>query len=335
MTLPPFVTRNLRLKAVAAVLATITWAGVVYASNPPDTRSVTVKVPQDSGAITPYVLVHTIPDLVVRVAGTREHLAAFDPSALIVSVNYRLVTHTGVQPVPISVVNNDRDVILDSPPTTVVADLDHLDSLTVPVIIVVNHPPPQGYVYSSESATPNAVTVIGPQHQLAGLEARVTVDLSNIRTNFQADESVVLYDPTGQRLGNFGVVVAGHPQGTQATVQVSITVTASITSRASAVLPRVSGTVAPGHQLASVTVSSPTVVLEGPQDLLNTLDSVPTETISLNGLSGTLTFSVRVLPPSGVSAKPGTVTVTITVITLPGATAPPTPVPSPSPPTSP
>jgi hypothetical protein len=327
VTVPGFLTRNLRLKAVAAVLATITWTGVVYASNPPDTRSVTIKVPQDSGAITPYVLVHTIPDLVVRVAGTREHLAAFDPSALIVSVNYRVLTQTGVQQVPVSVVNNDRDVVLDSPPTTVVADLDHLDSRTVPVTIVQN-PPPPGYVVSSESVTPSTVSVIGPQHQLAGLEARVAVDLSNWKTNFQADEKVGLYDTTGQRLGNFGVTAAGHPQGT---VQVSITVTAVITSRASAVLPKVSGTVAPGHQLASVTVSSPTVVLSGPQDLLNTLDSVPTETISLSGLSGTLTFTVRILPPSGVTAAPGTVTVTLTVIALPPASSAPTPSPSPSP----
>jgi hypothetical protein len=327
VTLPGFLTRNLRLKAVAAVLATITWTGVVYASNPPDTRSVTIKVPQDSGAITPYVLVHTIPDLVVRVAGTREHLAAFDPSALIVSVNYRVLTQTGVQQVPVSVVNNDRDVVLDSPPTTVVADLDHLDSRTVPVTIVQN-PPPPGYVVSSESVTPSTVSVIGPQHQLAGLEARVAVDLSNWKTNFQADEKVGLYDTTGQRLGNFGVTAAGHPQGT---VQVSITVTAVITSRASAVLPKVSGTVAPGHQLASVTVSSPTVVLSGPQDLLNTLDSVPTETISLSGLSGTLTFTVRILPPSGVTAAPGTVTVTLTVIALPPASSAPTLSPSPSP----
>jgi YbbR domain-containing protein len=99
------------------------------------------------------------------------------------------------------------------------------------------------------------VSVIGPQHQLAGLEARVAVDLSNWKTNFQADEKVGLYDTTGQRLGNFGAAPG--------TVQVSITVTAVITSRASAVLPKVSGTVAPGHQLASVTVSSPTVVLSG------------------------------------------------------------------------
>lgn len=327
MTVPPLLTRNLRLKAVAVVLATITWTGVVYASNPPDTRSVTVKVPQDSGAITPYVLVHTIADLVIRVAGTREHLAGFDPSALIVSVNYRLVTHTGVQQVPVSVVNNDRDVALDSPPTSVVADLDHLDSRTVPVSIVVTEQPPQGYLVNSESVTPSTVSVIGPQHQLAGLEARVAVDLSNQKTNFQADEAVVLYDATGQRLGNFGVTAAGHPQGT---VQVSITVTASITSRASAVLPRYSGTVAPGHQLASVTVSSPTVVLDGPQDLLNTLDSVPTETIVLSGLSGTLTFTVHILPPSGVTATPGTVTVTITVIALPPASATSTPSPSPA-----
>lgn len=331
MTLPAFATRNLRLKAFAAVLATVTWAGVVYASNPPDTRSVSVKVPQDSGAVAPYVLVHPIPDIVVRVSGTREHINAFDPSQLSVTVNYKAVTHTGVQPVPVSIVNNDRDVILDNPPTSALAEVDHIDSRTVPVTIVVDPPPPQGYVVSTEAATPSNVTVIGPQHLLAGLEARVSVNLSTQKTNFQADAAVALYNSTGQRQGNFGV--------TPPTVQVSIAVVASLTSRASAVLPSISGSVAPGHILAGITVSSPTVVLSGPQDLLNTLDSVSTDAISLNGLTGTRSFTVHLRPPAGVTAAPDTVTVLVTVLTqatpAPSPTATPTPTPTPSPPVTP
>jgi YbbR domain-containing protein len=329
--LPGFATRNLRLKLLAAAVATVIWAGVVYASNPPDTRSVTIKVPQENGAVAPYVLVHSIPDLVIRVSGTREHLNAFVPADLVVSVNYKVITHVGVQQIPVSVINNDRDVILDNPPTSITADVDHLDSRTVPVTVVISQTPPQGYLVTSTAVNPSTVSVIGPQKQLAGVEARVTVDLRSNKTNFQQDEVVVLYDSTGTRLSNFGVTIAGiagqHQQGT---VQVSITVAASITSRASAVLPRVSGTVAEGHEVAGIRVSSPTVVLAGPQDLLNVLDSVPTETISLSGLTGTLNFTVKVTPPSGVTATPDTVIVTVVVIAAPPASPPPTPTPTPT-----
>jgi YbbR domain-containing protein len=333
--MPGFATRNLRLKGAAAVLATILWAGVAYASNPPDTRSVTVAVPQDTASVAPYVLVHAIPDLVIRVSGTRDHLTAFDPSDLVVSVNYKAITRTGIQSLPVSVINNDRDVALDTAPTTIVAEIDRLDSRSVPVLVDYGqHPPPQGYVAVNPTTTPATVTIIGPHNQLANVEAKVIVNLSSQKTNFQADENVGLFDSRSQqRLGSFGlsITVAGHAQSS---VLVAIEVAAVSTSRASAVLPKVSGSVGSGHYLASESVSPATVVLSGPQDLLNTLDSVGTDTISLNGITGTLSFTVNLTPPAGVTATPGTVTVTITVGTIaqpPTSSPAPTPTPSPSP----
>lgn len=330
MRVPGFATRNLRLKGLATVLAAVMWAGVAYASNPPDTRSVTVPVPQDTGSVAPYVLVHAIPDLVIRVSGTRDHLNSFNPADLVVSVNYKSITHVGIQALPVSVINNDRDVVLDTPPTNITAEVDRLDSRSVPVVVDYSQqPPPQGYVVVSREATPSTVTVIGPQHQLTSIEAKVTVNLATQKTNFQADEKVGLYDAnTGQRVGNFGITVAGH---LQASVLVTIEIAASLTSRASAVLPKVSGAVGAAHFLEAESVSPATVVLNGPQDLLNTLDSVPTEAISLNGITGTLSFTVNLVPPAGVIATPSKVTVTITVGSFPQPTPPPTSAPTPVP----
>ncbi len=337
MRVPGFATRNLRLKGLAAGLAAVLWAGVAYASNPPDSRSVTIPVPQDSGSVAPFVLVHAIPDLVIRVSGTRDHLTAFSSADLVVNVNYRAIKDVGVQTVPLSVINNDRDVALDSPPTSIVAEVDRLGSRSVPVTVDTTPHLPQGYVVVSAITNPLTVTVIGPEHQLPGVQAKVVVNLANQKTNFEGQETVLLVDSrTGQRLGNFGlsITVGGHPQST---VLVSIEVAASITSRASAVLPKVSGSVGAGHFITGETVSPATVVLNGPQDLLNTLDSVPTDTIALNGITGTLSFSVNVAPPAGVTATPSTVTVTITVGSFPQPTPQPTatPLPTPAPPTSP
>jgi YbbR domain-containing protein len=336
MRVPGFATRNLRLKGTAAVLATVLWAGVAYASNPPDTRSVTVAVPQDSPSVAPYVLVHAIPDLVIRVSGTRDHLAAFQPADIVVSVNYRSITHTGIQSLPVTVINNDRDVALDTAPSSIVAEIDRLGSRSVPVLVDYGqHPPPQGYVAVNPTTAPATVTVIGPQNQLANVEAKVIINLSNQKTNFQADESVGLFDArTQQPLGNFGlsITVGGHPQ---TSVLVTIQVSASLTSRASAVLPKVVGSVGPGHFLEAETVNPATVVLDGPQDLLNTLDAVQTQTISLNGITGTLSFTVQLAPPAGVTANPSSVTVTITVGSFTQPTPPPTTAPTPTPTASP
>jgi YbbR domain-containing protein len=325
--MPSFATRNARLKALAVALAAVMWTGVAYASNPPDTRSVTIKVAQDPASVAPYTLVHPIHDLVIRVSGTRAHLNAFDPADLVVTVDYRAIHKTGVQTIPVSVVNNDRDVILDGPPSVVTADVDRIDSRTVGVTVIYSQEPPQGYVVVSSSTSPSAVTVIGPQQQLGGIEARVSVNLATQKTNFQADEQVSLVDPNNQPVSNFGVTIPGHPQGG---VLVSVVVTPVLTSRASAVLPKVSGAPPAGHYLSAESVSPATAVLTGPQDLLNTLDSVTTQTISLNGVTGTASFTVRILPPAGVTASPQSVTVTVTVTAIPQPPPTPTPIPSPS-----
>lgn len=320
--------RNLRLKVLALALAAVMWTGVAYASNPPDTRVVSIHVPQASADVAPFTLVHPIADLVIRVSGTRQHLDEFVPADLVVTVSYRGVRSAGVQSVPVSIVNNDRDVALDSPPTSVTAELDRIDSKTVGVTVDVTNQPPQGYVVVSSSTSPSAVTVIGPAHQLGTVEARVSINLTNQKTNFQADEPVSLIDANGQPIGSFGVSIAGHPQGG---VLVTITIAPSLTSRASAVLPKVSGSLPPGHYLGGLSVNPATVVLAGPQDLLNTLDSVAAQTISLAGLTGTESLSLRVLPPPGVTASPATVTVTVVVIAVPQPTATPTPTPTPAP----
>ncbi|MDQ6846090.1 MAG: CdaR family protein [Candidatus Dormibacteraeota bacterium] len=342
MRVPDFATRNIKLKGLAAGLAAVLWAGVAYASNPPDTRTVSVAVPQESASVAPFTLVRPIPDLVVRVSGTREHLTAFQPADLVVSVNYGVIRRAGIQALPVSVINNDRDVALDNPPTSISAEVDRVASRNVVVTVDYSqHPPPQGYVVVNKDTTPKNVTVIGPEHQLASIEAKVTVDLANQKTNFQADETVVPVEAaTGQRVGSVGITVAGQRQR-QTSVLVTIEVAAVLTSRATAVLPKVSGSAGPSHFLEAETVSPATVVLNGPQDLLNTLDSVLTETISLNGITGTLSFTVNVVPPAGVTASPGRVTVTITVGSIaqpspvPSATPAPTPSPTPTPTPSP
>ena len=330
MRVPGFLTRNLRLKTLALALASVMWAGVAYANNPPDTRTVTVAVPQAAADLSPWVLVQAVAPVSVRVSGTRQHLAAFDSGDLVVSVNYKAITQAGIQNLPVSVVNNDRDVVLDGTPAPITVNVDRHGSRTVDVTVDIIQPPPEGYVVISSATAPSTVTLLGPQHQLAGVEARVTLNLSSQRSNYQANKPVALVDSsTRQQVSTFGVTIAG--QQTQE-VLVTVQVAASLTSRSSAVIPK-TGAPSPGHYLAAETVSPASVVLNGPQDLLNTANSVSTSLISLTGVTGTVSFTVRVTPAAGVTASPVSVTVTVTVdaIPQPPPTATPTPTPTPTP----
>jgi YbbR domain-containing protein len=322
VTFPGFITRNFRLKVGCTVVALVTWVGVVYASNPPQTRVVTVPVPQQRNAIpAKFVLVHPVPDVAVRIGAARDKLNAFNPSALGVNVNWNAVTNPGVQSVPITVTSSDPNIELVDPPQSVSAELDVLDSTTLAVTPVITHLPPAGYVIASQAAAPDSVTISGPHLELSGLQAHVNIDLGNNKTNFVQVAAVLIYDSRGTRLSDLTVIPSS--------VTVTILVNANITSRSVAVLPSTKGTVASGHILAGITVSPPIVVLSGPQNVLNAYDSVPTSQISLSNLIGNQTFRVNLSLPPGITAAPNVVTVTVVVTTLPTPT--PTPIPTPSP----
>jgi YbbR domain-containing protein len=321
MRLPGFLTRNLRAKALATGIALVTWVGVVYAGNPPESRTVSVHVPQDQASLpSRFVLAGAVPDISVRVSGTREHVNAFDTSSLSVSVDYRVIRSTGVQDIPIHVVNNDRDVSLDNVPDTVSVDVDQRDSVTLPVTIVLDATPPSGYVITGQRVQPDSVVVDGPHRQLSGLSVQVHLNMANQKTNLEGLYNVLLFDRFGRKVNDLGL--------TRSQVTVTITVSSVTTSRSSAVVPKVSGTPPSGEYLSGIGASPLTVVLTGPQELLNGLDSINTAAIFLSGLgAGDHVFQVKVAPPAGVTASPDTVTVTITIAVVPT----PTPAPSPTP----
>ena len=326
MTLPGFMTRNWRLKLASTGVALVSWVGVVYAGNPPETRTVSVAVPQSAEVIpAQFILVAPVSNLSLHIGGNRQSLNAFNTSSLTVNVNWRSVDKAGMINVPISVTNSDPNVQLIDAPTSITANLDNLSSTTLPVNINITASPPPGYVVSTQMASPASVVVAGAKHELPGLHASVKIDLSDRKTNVEAGLDVLVYDSHDNQVNNLSSI---NPN----TVLVTITVSASQTSRASAVVPTTIGNPPSGHQLVGIHVTPATVVLSGPQDLLNALDSVPTSNLFLNTVTNSITLNVPVTPPAGVTASPGTVAVTIDVVTLPTPTQPPpSPTPTPSP----
>jgi YbbR domain-containing protein len=320
VSIPGFVSRNWKLKVVCSFIALVTWVGVVYAGNPPETRLLTVPVPQ-SAIPAQFVLVHPVQDIAVRIGGDENTLASLNTAtALSVIVAWSSVTHTGTYAIPMTVINNDPAIELIEPPTTVTVDVDAFESKSVPVTIVQTNPPPVGYQSGAEQVTPSSVVIEGPARELAGVQARVTVDLATQKANFQADLRVLAYDAKGARLNDVGI--------NRTNVSVSIAISADVTQRLVAIIPRTEGTAPPGHYLAAFTVSPLTIEVTGPQDLLNGLDSLSTSPVFLNGIFGTDTQSVSLVLPAGVTAAASKVTVTIDIATIP---TPPTPTPSPTP----
>jgi YbbR domain-containing protein len=323
---PGFIRRNWKLKVGCFLIASVTWVGVVYAGNPPETKVVSLPVPQSPANIpASYVLVHPVSNVLVRVGGDQNTLDALNPAVLTMNVDWAAVNRAGTYSIPLEITSGDSNIELITPPTSLQVQIDTFTSKTVPVQIFITSPPPVGYEFSNQQATPSTVSVAGPSRELRNVEARVTVNLSTQKANFQAQVPVLVYDSkTGAQLSNVGV--------DHSNVNVSITITGYVTTVVVAVLPKTVGSPSPGHYLTGIIVSPLTVVATGSRDLLNSLESVSTTAISLNGAFGTFTISVTLLAPPGVTLSQSKVTVTIELGSVP---PPPTPTPTPSPTPSP
>jgi YbbR domain-containing protein len=321
--MPGFVKRNWRLKLLAIVLAIVSWAGVVLATNPPGTRSVSIAVPQppslDVSLPAGYLLTQAIPNLAVDITGTENHLSSFSKSSLQVTVDYDAIRAVGAHVpaavrLPVRITNTDPNIDLDDPPTSIEAQVDSSGSASEPVEVVVSHAPPPGYQDSTMQATPATVTATGPEHELVGIVIKtLPIDLSNQRANFPASTiKVYPYSSQGRYLADVNL--------TPASVNVSITVVGVDTTRTSSV---VLGDITGAADGTPVFTYSPmTVTLTGSQDLINgaSLATVTTGGIDVAGQTGTVTYKVPIETPTGITANPSTVTVTVTVTPLPTPT---------------
>jgi YbbR domain-containing protein len=269
------------------------------------------------------VLVHAVNPVLIRVGGNQNTLDSLNPAALRVTVDWSAVNRAGTYSIPISISNSDPSIQLIDPPTSVQVDLDSHTSKSVPVTIHITSQTPVGFQSGTEQSTPSTVVVDGPAHELVGIEARVTVNLSTQKANFQAPLPVLVYDSNGIRLNNVGV--------TPGYVSISIAITADVTTRVVAVHPRTEGSPSAGQYLTNIVYSPLTVIASGSRDLLNTLDSVSTTPIPLSGIFGDYTLSVTIVAPAGVTLSQSKVTVTIEMGTVPTPQPTTTPSPTPSP----
>jgi YbbR domain-containing protein len=327
--LPLILRRNFRLKALAFGLALVCWTVVVYASNPPDTRTYPIDVPADN-LPSPFILDPAPTPISIRMRGTTDHLNQFNPRSLHISAAFDKVTQTGVQFVAVSVTNTDSNVELDANPTGILAAVDKLESRPLTVTVTPgkdkngkSQTPPPGYIVGESTATPSQVVVTGSMHRFSsiqGLHAEADVDLSSAKTIFAATEDVVLRDATGNLISDLSV----SPNN----VAVKVNITSNAVTRAETVVPDLVGGAGFGRALTGYSVApSATAVLSGPQDVLNSMPaSVTTQPIRTASLASGQKVTVSIIVPPGVSATPATVDVTVFFSLLP----PPTPSPSPA-----
>lgn len=199
-----------------------------------------------------------------------------------------------------------RVTILGYDPPLITVRLDPLISKTVPVQ-VEHGDVPAGLELRDPVLSATTVVVSGPEsvvRLVTGAQARVVIQPSGIDVDQTVD--LVAVDVRGE--------VQGPVNVKPSSVHVKITVGSALQRKSLPVNPIVTGTLASGFEIESITVSPPVALVEGDADALAALVRVDTDPVSMSGAATDQTRTVPLDLPAGVDSISGdSVTVTITL----------------------
>lgn len=176
MAYHPF--RNLGLKALAVVAATLLWLSV--SSDPVVERSLRVPLEFQNVPAT-FEIVGDVPATVdVRVRGTARQVGAIEPGQGVAVLDlqgaregarlFNLLANDVRLPFGVQVVQVN--------PSTVSLSIERTGTKRVPVVPVVAGEPPEGYSTGAVTVEPEEVEVLGPESHLTRLERATTESVS-------------------------------------------------------------------------------------------------------------------------------------------------------------
>jgi YbbR domain-containing protein len=301
--------RNWPLKLAAIVVASLLYAGLVLSQNAQvwtgSVPIVPLKLPTSAFLVRNPPAVTTIryfaPAEVAQRLTSANFSATVDLSAAAPQPNNPFVA------VKVDVRSADpRVTILDYDPPSILVQLDPLVSKTVPVT-VEHGDVPTGLEIRDPVLSATQATVSGPEsvvRLVTAAQARVIIQPSGIDVDQTVD--LVAVDVRGE--------VQGPVDVEPSSVHVRIAIGSGLQRKSLPVNPIVTGTLATGFEIGSVTVSPPVALVEGDADALAALVRVDTDPISVSGAATDLTRTVPLDLPDGVeSISGGSVTVTITL----------------------
>jgi diadenylate cyclase len=291
---------TLRSGAMSLMLAFLAWISVTYQANPP--QQVTIRNVPLAAPIPPegLTIVGSVPNSVtVRAQTTADRLSELDTASARATVSLNGLD-AGVHRVPVNVTLADpRAQVITVTPSDIDITLEMIATRTLtPTVDVLDlQSLPPGFALGEVQLSPETVTVRGAQSLVEAIaEARVELNLSGRRTDFQQTLVVELLDTEGRLISG----LAPNPEELLATVPIRRT----FSTREVAVQANLARkTVETGYQVTQVVVSPSTVTLTGQQAVLNGVgDFVETAVITLTGATDLMVLDVPLLLPDGVEA---------------------------------
>jgi YbbR domain-containing protein len=287
-----FFSSDLAIKIISVVAALVMWMYVMNEQNPQVTyvvRDVPVKLTNlDQNK---FALLDDSQKFFVnvKVKGRRSLIADLKPQDIDAEVNLRgRMEGENLLPVSVSVPGNIE--LLDFSPKEIMVSLDGIIEEQMPVSVDVKGVPVEGFDWAQATAKPQAVVVKGPRSRVNAIKTvSAQVDISGKDATVVTTLPLRVLDSQGKEQKD----ISFRPDMVEVTVPIVPVSSVSIT-------PNIKGAPLEGYIIKDVRVEPPMISVTAPREILNQLQTVSTEPLSIQGYAQTITKEVKLALPRGV-----------------------------------
>jgi YbbR domain-containing protein len=311
---------NAPLMLLSLGLATVLWAFVTNQENPLERLPIasTFQLSSFGQAVDlPRSMVVTgyDPDSVsVTLVGSRQAVSKVQTADIQLQVDLNgaqidtALTEVAVRAPVKGFVIGRSGVRVETSPTEVQVQLAPEERRTVPVKVSLTDAPPVGFELDSPpTSDPDQATISGVKQNVDAVDA-VYADLKLTGLSVSTNLTLPLIPRTADGRTISDITVSPS----SATVKVAIRRT--IFTRDAFVSVTTDGQPAPGYRVQGVVSDPPTVTISGSLDQLNTVTTIPTDIVELEGATQDVKRVVNLRPPPGITiVNPRTITATVSV----------------------
>jgi YbbR domain-containing protein len=302
---------NIGLGILSLALAVTLWAFVTEEENPTRTDCVPGAIPVETVNVPAGLAVAALSDEAVSVRASApkdicDHLTVDDFRA----VADLSIAKARENSVTLRVSSTRRQVQVEqvSPPQVTVT-LEPVTTKVVPVTVKLIGAPPLGYATAPAKTTPEQVEVTGAESLVALVaEAVADVNVQGVRVPLEQAFTLVPRDSRGGDIE--GVTLK------PSTVEVALPIVQREITQAYVVTPLVRGAPSDGFDVTSISVEPPFVVITGAIEALQSLTTVTTDEVDVDGAASDVVRAAKLQLPPGVTVS-GSDSVTVRVSVSP------------------
>ena len=307
------VTNDFPLKAAALAIAIL--AFVAVAESTPEEAVQTYRVALERPEVpVGYVLRGTLGEVAIKLRGPQAALAKIGPADVHPTVDLTVAdfTRNETQDVPVRIPLNDQSIIAQADPAVVAVRIEKIVVRSLTVQVRFANDPPPGFMAGTPTFSSSEVRLTGAQSLISTVAAVLaTIRFGDTPIDISTSASTLPVDAAGAPVE--GV------QSDPPTIQVSVPVLSTSSTRTVPVFWSIRGSVASGYWISRVTTDPVAVPIQGAPAALAAVDRLVTAPIDVTGLTANASYRVPLLLPAGITLlQPTDAVVGVTVIPLTG-----------------